>query len=373
MTTRLIISNYLRALILGACLLLPASAAAQSDTTSPSDVYARAKVTVVLGEGVEESPEGLLPWQNVEVQITNGIEKGKKIQINHGSLFSITEKQKVSVGDDIIINKPGSSPKPDFYYIVDHYRTTRLTYLIVAFFALAIFFGRTKGFTAMLGLALSVLVIFYGMVPAIIAGHNPLLVAVLGCLIITFVSLYLSHGFSKRTSIAVAATTITLAIAYLLDILFVHVARLSGGGTEEAFYLQMANTAIDMRGLLLAGILLGVMGVLDDITTAQSAAIDELHQANPTLNFTELYRRGLSIGHEHIASLVNTLVLAYVGVSFPLILLITINKPQPLWLLLNSNFIAEEIVRTLVGSCALIIAVPVTTLLAARFYSRKKL
>jgi len=209
------------------------------------------------------------------------------------------------------------------------------------------------------------------MTPAILKGYDPLLVAVLGCLAITFVSLYLSHGFNKRISIAVLSTALTLGVAYILDLAFVNFAGLSGTGTEEAFYLQFAAQTINMRGLLLAGILLGVMGVLDDITTAQSAAVDELHQANPALSFIELYKRGLSVGREHIASLINTLVLAYVGVSFPLILLFTLNKPQPLWLTLNSNFIAEEVVRTLVGSSALIIAVPVTTFFAAYFFSRK--
>ena len=122
---------------------------------------------------------------------------------------------------------------------------------------------------------------------------------------------------------------------------------------------------------MLGGIIIGVLGVLDDITTAQSAKIEEIHIANPRLGFTNLYQKGLSVGREHIASLVNTLLLAYVGASFPLLLLATTQKAQPFWLILNSNFIAEEIVRTIVGSSALILAVPITTVLAAYFYSRK--
>ncbi|OGH69283.1 MAG: hypothetical protein A3D53_00700 [Candidatus Magasanikbacteria bacterium RIFCSPHIGHO2_02_FULL_45_10] len=359
-------------LSLGIFLFLPLAVSAQTtDKTIFGDQYYRAHVTAILEESTIDSLDGVLPFQKVELVIDDGDEEGKKIIIDHGNLFSITTEQKVSVGDRVILTKPAESPKEDFYYITDKYRTRRLVYLIGFFFLLAIFFGRLKGLTGLLGLALSVVIIFYGMTPAILKGYDPLLVAVLGCLAITFVSLYLSHGFNKRISIAVLSTALTLGVAYILDLAFVNFAGLSGTGTEEAFYLQFAAQTINMRGLLLAGILLGVMGVLDDITTAQSAAVDELHQANPALSFIELYKRGLSVGREHIASLINTLVLAYVGVSFPLILLFTLNKPQPLWLTLNSNFIAEEVVRTLVGSSALIIAVPVTTFFAAYFFSRK--
>ena len=133
----------------------------------------------------------------------------------------------------------------------------------------------------------------------------------------------------------------------------------------------MDGNSIDVRGLLLGGILIGVLGVLDDITTAQAAAIEEISLANDKLGFRELYRRGISIGKEHIASLVNTLVLAYVGASFPVVLLYMLHKNIPMWLLLNSNFIAEEIIRTVVGSTALVLAVPLTTVMSAYFFSQK--
>lgn len=357
-------------------VLMPFAVSAQTTeepTTPemPSDVYARARVVDILEEGSEETYDGLVPFQKVEVVFEDGPEEGKHIIIEHGSLFTISEYQIVSIGDRVVVNKPGSTPRDDFYYIVDHYRTDRLIGIALFFLATVLFFGRKKGLTSMLGLALTIVIIFYGLVPAILKGYNPLTVGVIGSLLITFVSLYLSHGFTKRVTIAVASTTITLGFALVLDLIFVRLAHLSGSGTEDAFYLQTAAQNLDMRGLLLAGILLGVLGVLDDITTAQSAAIAELHDANPSLPFKELYKRGLSIGREHIASLVNTLVLAYVGVSFPLILLYTINSQLPLWLLLNSNFIAEEIVRTLVGSSALVVAVPVTTFLAAYFFSKQ--
>jgi uncharacterized membrane protein len=185
-------------------------------------------------------------------------------------------------------------------------------------------------------------------------------------------SLYLAHGFNKRTSVALFGSVLTLVFAVGIDVLFVYFTKLTGMGSEESVYLQISNSSIDLRMLLLSGIIIGVLGVLDDVTTGQAAIIDELHDANPNLSVSELYRRGLSVGREHIASLINTLVLAYVGVSFPLILLFTIQKSQPLWLTLNSNFIGEEVVRTVVGSSALILAVPITSILAAYFLGRNK-
>ncbi|MEK9181053.1 MAG: YibE/F family protein, partial [Patescibacteria group bacterium] len=129
---------------------------------------------------------------------------------------------------------------------------------------------------------------------------------------------------------------------------------------------------LDLRGLLLAGIIVGALGVLDDTTTVQAATVEELKQANPAFTFADLYRGGLSVGREHITSLVNTLVLAYLGSQLLIFILFYAGPNQPLWVTLNSEFIGEEIIRTLVGSATIILAVPITTLLAAWYFSRKQ-
>jgi len=157
----------------------------------------------------------------------------------------------------------------------------------------------------------------------------------------------------------------------VLALFFVSVAQLSGTGSEEALLLNVSSTMqINLRGLLLGGMIFGVLGVLDDVTTAQAAAVDEIKKANPKLGFEELYQGGISVGKEHIVSLVNTLVLAYIGSSFPLLLLFSLNQGVPLWITLNSEFIMEEVIRTLVGSTALIFAVPITTVMAAFVFAR---
>ncbi len=336
------------------------------------DIFARAKVLQVVESGTKDADGTPQEYQKLELEIVSGDEKGKKITIDHGGLFAIQEYQKVQAGDVVIITKPAGGIKEDFYYITDKYRLPNVLILVAVFFALAIFFGRKRGLTSILGLVFTTLVIFRFLIPRIAAGHDPLVACIIAALLICFCSLYLSHGFNRRTTIALISTLLTLGAAIIIDIVFVRFAKLAGTGTEEAFYLQLGAGTIDLRGVLLGGILIGVLGVLDDITTAQAAVIEEIHTANPTVSLAQLYKSGLSVGREHIASLVNTLVLAYVGVSFPLLLLYSMQKSTQLWIMLNSNFIAEELVRTLVGSCVLVLAVPLTTLLASWWFTRRK-
>ncbi len=339
-----------------------------------SDTYYRAKVISILEEGEKEVEPGQKQiYQKIELEILNGDEKGKRVIIDHGGSFTITENQKVRTGEKLVVAKTPDLPGGRVvYYVIDKYRINGLMIVILAFLATAIYFGRKRGITAIIGLVFTVLVIFYYIIPQILKGSNPFLTCILGALIILFVSLYVSHGFNKRTSVALVSSFISLVLAVVIDLVFVYLAKLAGNGTEEAFYLQFGSFNPNLRGLLLGGIIIGVLGVLDDVTTAQTAAIEEIHKANPALLFKDLYNKGMSIGREHIVSLVNTLVLAYVGVSFPFLLLYVSQKPQAFWMTFNSSFVAEEIVRTLVGSTVLVLAVPITTVLAAWFYSRRK-
>ena len=171
------------------------------------------------------------------------------------------------------------------------------------FFALAIYFGRKRGLTSIIGMVFSVLVIFYYIMPTILKGGDPFLTAITGAVVIIILSLYLSHGFNRRTTIALLSTLLTLGLAVVLDLIFVYFTKLVGDGTEDAIYLQVYNSHINLQGVLLGGIIIGVLGVLDDVTTAQSAAIEEISTANNSLGFRELFKKGLSIGQEHIASL----------------------------------------------------------------------
>lgn len=336
------------------------------------DTFYRAKVLSVLETGKQETEEGLQEYQKLELEILNGGEKGKHIIIDHGKNFVIGKFQKMKKGEVVVVAKPADSPgaQTDFYYITDYYRGNRLLFIAAIFFILAAYFGRRHGIMSILGLILSIAVIFYGVIPQIVKGADPFGTCVAAAAAIALISLYLSHGFRSRTTVAVVSTFLALGLAVGVDLLFVYIAKLSGSGTEEAIYLQFENLKINLRGLFLGGIIIGIMGVLDDVTTAQTATVEEIHLANGSLEFKELYRRGLSVGREHIASLVNTLVFAYAGVSLPLLILYTAQGLLPLWVRLNGNFIAEEIVRTIIGSTVLVLTVPLTTFLAAWFYGR---
>jgi uncharacterized membrane protein len=219
-----------------------------------------------------------------------------------------------------------------------------------------------------MGFSLAVIVAF--IVPRILAGWNPVLVAIAGSVVMMGVSLYLVYGWNEKTHVAVAGLFVTLILTGLLAFWSVRWTRLSGFGAEEASFLQAAGFRIDTQGLLLAGIIIGTLGALDDIAVGQSSTIFELNKANPLLAWRTLFSHGMSVGKDHIAAMVNTLFLAYVGASLPLLLLFTVFA-EPLSITLNREIVAEEIVRTLVGSLGLLAGVPLTTALAVLVARRR--
>ncbi len=356
--------------------LIPGLVSAQSAASPPSEgvlpedfkpslVYNLGEISDIISDEAKTLAGSTHRVQVLRAKILRGPEKGKEVDLKEH--IASQESQSLQKGDKVVVVKQnlyqGSS-----YYVSDKYRLPSFALIFGFFLALTVLFARLKGFMAIFGLAVSLLILIQFVIPKILSGSNPMMVGIFGAVSIAVISLYLAHGFNRRATIALISTLITLAIATGLATLFVSLARLTGLGSDEAFYLQLGPTEnLNLKGLLLAGIIIGALGVLDDVTTSQVAAVDEIHSANPKLPFAELYKRGLSVGQEHIASLVNTLVLAYAGTSFPLFLLFTMNHEIPLWVKLNNEIIAEEVIRTLVGSCALIFAVPIATFLAA-FY-----
>lgn len=335
-----------------------------------SGEYEVADIKEIVEEGETEIYGQSYKYQELKVEFTTGSDKGNTLQIRNDIQPGAESAQTLKAGDTVVITKVEDEFGSD-YYISDRYRVPAVLIIFVIFFALTVIFAGTRGLTSILGLGFTILVLISYVVPKIVAGEDPMLVSISGAFIIAVVSIYLAHGFNKRTSIALGGTLITIAIATLLSVIFVSLAMLAGTGSEEALFLNISSVGqINLRGLLLGGMIFGVLGVLDDVTTAQSAAVEELKRANPKLDTRELYKRGISIGKEHIVSLVNTLVLAYLGSSFPLLLLFSMNQAVPLWVTLNSEYIIEELIRTLVGSTALIFAVPITTLMAAYYFNR---
>jgi uncharacterized membrane protein len=237
--------------------------------------------------------------------------------------------------------------------------------LLAGIFAVAVVVvGRLRGLMALIALAVSFLVLTLFILPAILQGSNPLLVAVVGSSAIMLIALYLCHGLSARTSVAVLGTLLSLLLIGVLGSVFIGWGDLTGNTDDNTGLIHGLYPQLDMSGLLLAGIIIGSLGVLDDVTVTQTSAVWELHEANPSLGPRRLYRAGLRIGRDHIASVVNTLVLAYAGAALPLLLLFSIAQSS-VGSVANSELVAQEIVRTLVGSIGLVASVPVTTALAA--------
>lgn len=339
----------------------------------PTSFY-KGIVVEIVENGEKDYSGYITKYQIVNVRILDGEFRDTVVNITFMPANGPQDITALTKGETVILGKTSAEDGKVEFVIYDKYRLTPIIFIAVAFFVLVIIFGSRKGFFSIFGLLVSILVLIFFILPQIIAGHNPLLISMLGAAMIAVTSLYLAHGFQKRTTIALISTLITLGISFLLTIMFVSFAKLSGAGSEDAISLQLdPSMAINLRGLLLGGIIIGVLGVLDDVTTAQVAAVEEIHKANERLSFRDLYSRGISVGREHIASLVNTLVLAYAGASFPLLLLFTMNKEIPLWVTINGEMMAEELIRTLVGSTTLIFAVPISTFLAVYFFKRKKL
>ncbi|MGB9358693.1 MAG: YibE/F family protein [Acidimicrobiia bacterium] len=251
------------------------------------------------------------------------------------------------------------------YQFADFDRRLVLAAVAIVFALVVVVLGGWRGATALVGLVVSVLILLAFVLPAILDGRSPVLVAVVGSAAIAFVTMYLAHGFGRMTTIALAGMTAALVLTAVLSAIVVDLARFTGFVTEETSLLTFFE-GIDVTGLLLAGIVLGAAGALDDVTITQAATVWELKATDPSLGSAGLFRRALRVGRDHIASIVNTLLLAYAGASLPLLVLFVLAR-QSLGTIANSEVVAVEIVRTLVGSIGLVAAVPLTTWLAARF------
>ncbi|MGH2771609.1 MAG: YibE/F family protein [Actinomycetota bacterium] len=294
--------------------------------------------------------------------LTSGPDRGRE------AAFDLSEGVSplpVKEGDKIVLAKDPKAPAGEEYYFADRQRSRPMLLLAAIFAAVVVALGRLKGLSALAGLAVSLGVLVFFVLPAILDGSDPVAVSVVGSALVMFVGLYTAHGFNARTTSALLGTLVSLSITALLAFAFVAMGQLSGFSSEEATFLNVASAgSINFRGLVLAGIVIGSLGVLDDVTVTQASAVWQLRASNPSLTALELYRFAIRIGRDHIASTVNTLVLAYAGASLPLLMLFTLGGSR-IGDVVTSEIVAEEILRTLVGSIGLVASVPITTGLAA--------
>ncbi|MER6101292.1 YibE/F family protein [Streptomyces sp. NPDC001832] len=316
--------------------------------------------TPISGETTPPPGSGPGLCAKATVEVTTGHDKGRTFV----EIVQPDAPRQLHEEQDVVVAYAPDAPHDLQYSVTDVNRKFPMT-LLAGIFALAVIaVGRMRGVMALVALALSFTVLALFILPAILQGSNPLLVAVVGASAIMLIALYMCHGLTARTSVAVIGTLISLLLIGLLGSQFIGWASLTGNTDDSTGLIHGLYPHIDMSGLLLAGVIIGSLGVLDDVTVTQTSAVWELHQANPTMGARGLYRAGIRIGRDHIASVVNTLVLAYAGAALPLLLLFSIAQSS-VGTVANSELVAEEIVRTLVGSIGLVASVPVTTVLAA--------
>lgn len=267
-------------------------------------------------------------------------------------------------GRRVMLNVTTSPGVGTSYGIVDLERRGPLVVLTVLFVGAVLAFGRWHGARALVGLGLSGALIVGYLVPSVSGGVDPLAAGIVAGLAIMLVTLYLTHGLHPMTDAAAVGTAVALGLTALLAVLFTRAAAITGLTSEDATFASYALGGTDLRGLFLAGVVLGGLGVLDDVTVTQASTVFALRRADPTASTGHLVREALSVGRDHVAATVNTLFLAYAGASLPLLLLFALGGDSVLDVL-QQELVAVEVVRTLVGSIGLIAALPATTVLAA--------
>jgi uncharacterized membrane protein len=370
----------LAATVLGLVVLWPADA----DPPTPDFMGGAARLaeaTVVKvdrhpcrGGGPVEGSDPAFLCQRASVELTGGAaETGTVVEIEVGPG---ADSPDLHGGDKIVVGRAGGGEGEaglqgdglqgdgGGWYFSDYQRRGPLVALAVFFACAVVVFGRWRGLFALAGLAVAFAVLVRFVLPAILVGRNPVAVAVIGSAAIVFAGLYLTHGVNARTTTAVLGAVGALFVTGVLAWIFGAGTHLTGMATEESGLLAASVSGASLRGLLLAGIVIGSLGVLDNVAVAQASAVWELHTTNPEYGFNRLYAAGLRLGRDLVAGSVNSLAMAYAGASLPLLVLFTLSSRQ-LGDVLTGEILAQEIVRTLVGSIGLLSAVPITTALAA--------
>jgi uncharacterized membrane protein len=325
-------------------------------------------------EGVESD----LQCEDLKLTALGGPEEGAEILLpltDNNALAEFKPGQQVVLGyfpppqcQDVTATDAPECLKafnPGVYYAIEGRERGRpMLALLALFVAAVVALGRWRGLASLVGLGISIAVLMVFVLPSILLGNNPMWVGLVGASAIAFAALYLAHGFNPLTHVALLGTLGSLALVALLSMFFVGATALSGVVGDDVLVVQAFGAELSFSGLLLAGVLIGALGALDDMTVTQASSVLELWRADPDLGWRELYRRAIRIGRDHIASTVNTLVLAYAGSSLALLLLF-IQSDQTIGRVITSEAIATEVVRTLTGSIGLVASVPLTTFLAA--------
>ena len=296
----------------------------------------------------------------LDVEIIEGESAGRVIALD----LPAEGYPQFRVGDIVELLPTDIPGQPRTWFVTDIRRLGALGWIALVFVGGVLAVGRWRGLRALVGLALSLWLVVGFMLPAILAGSSPPVVALVGGTAIVLLTLYLSHGLNAMTTAAAVGTIGALVVTVVIALVTIDAARITGFASEDAVFARFALGELDLRGIVLAGLIVAALGVLDDVTVSQASTVFTVHDADPSQTFGQLVARGMRVGRDHIASVVNTLFLAYAGASLGLLVLFS-TSGLPIRELVNTELVAVELVKTMVGSLGLLAAVPLTTVIAA--------
>lgn len=348
--------------VVGLVSLWPRGPVLPEDQVPPLESLIEGEIhSVTLIEGTPDELAGISgEVAQLEVDLVDGPDAGERIELE----INTDGFPSFGVGDRVLLDRTTDVDGELRYFITDFQRLPTLSWLLALFVVTVVVISGWHGLRSLLGLALSLAVVVRFVVPAIIAGTSPPLVALVGAVAIMLVTLYLTHGVNEMTTSAIVGTTAALVLTVFLGTVFVGRGKITGFASDDAVFARFAVEGLDLQGLVLAGLIIAALGVLDDVTISQASTVFALHDTDRGLGFATLFTRAMKVGRDHIASVVNTLFLAYTGASIALLLLFYTGG-VPVLEIINSEVLAEEIIKTVVGSLGLIAAVPLTTALAA--------
>jgi len=311
--------------------------------------------------------------QDLKLLALEGEYKGKELYYYGISDIEVANNNIYQKGDVVFVDAFIDESGQTSFYVVDFVRSQHIYWLALIFLAVVLLVGRYKGFKALLGLILSFVIIIKFILPQILAGRDPFFVSLIGGLFIMMVIIYLTEGFKRKSHLAVISVLFSLIITLVLSLIFTKLSKLSGLSQEEAIFLiGSSQTAINFQGLLLAGFIIGAIGVLDDIVIGQIEAVEQIREANPSLDKKKLFSMAYKVGNTHLGAITNTLFLTYAGAALPLLLLFVINQDSVTFgRLLNTEVVSTEVIRTLVGSIGVMLSMPIATALAVFRYKNK--
>lgn len=355
---------------------------------SPMRIFAKeeyfsGKVLSLISETKGNNKEGIDKILKFEVQILEGAEKGKHIEVE----FPVyTEKQynfTTKIGDKVVLYKSFDSEileineEKETYVeridISDIDKRNILSILFIIFISATLIVARKKGTKSLIALLASLTFIIKIFIPAIAKGHSPILFAVFTCIFSTIVTTFFTTGFSKKALVAILGTTSGVAIAGLMSYSFGNIMRLTGYTDAEVLSYANLISNINLKELVSAGVIIGSLGAVMDVAVSISSSINELYENNPKIKGTVLFKSAMNIGNDIIGTMINTLILAYVGSSILTILLVYIQSAEyPLIRILNYEDIATEILRSVCGSIGILTAVPLTSYIGTKIYKSKK-